>query len=156
MKTGSRLYLSSMIFGLVIAAVYGLWTKELFGTVILAMLGLGLGIVYGYLVLREERFRLVGDDDQANPDAAAGEELETFASRSRWPLIAIVGVLFMLLPLIWVPYLSVVGFFILLWALYGLMREIMPRGASIPQGPVEPGEAEPQPEPRSGNVPVSR
>jgi hypothetical protein len=136
-KTGARLYLSSTLFGFVIALAYWLWTRELFGTIILGLLGTGLAIVYGFLLVRQRRFILSSDDPEALAADESGEPIETFASRSPWPLAVAAGALLTLLPLIYAPYLSLGGLALLLYALYGMMQEIMPRRASASDAALE-------------------
>jgi hypothetical protein len=130
-KSGSQLFLSSMVFGFVIALIYGLSTHEPIGIFLLGLMGIGMLIIFGFLRMRERQFTLLSDDRDAFVSQEAGQTIETFASRSPWPFVIAVGVVLLLVPLIYVPAFSLVGLAIILYALYAFMQEIMPRRAML-------------------------
>ncbi|MGA7747445.1 MAG: hypothetical protein WCA52_10615 [Candidatus Aquilonibacter sp.] len=62
MKTFVGLWASSATFGVVIAAVYYIWSHgELAGTILLGVMALGLTFAAGYAIVAEREANLSGD-----------------------------------------------------------------------------------------------
>lgn len=64
MKIGVRLFLSSMIFGVVISVVYGFTRHDVVGSVFLGMMALALVIVAIFIVVAEPEANLAGDQPE--------------------------------------------------------------------------------------------
>ena len=127
MKIGVRLFLSSMTFGIVIAATYGFTTHDVVGVVFLAGMALALLIVAGYIIIAERESNLASDSVDASPADVAGEELGVFTLESYWPILAALGVSLLLLGVVFVPGLSfglvLLGAALVAWTARFLIRE---------------------------------
>ncbi len=106
MKIGVRLFISSMIFAIVIATVYALTTHDVVGIIFLGLMALALIIVAGFIVVAEREANLAGDHPDMSPADAAGEDLGVFSLESYWPILAAAGTVLFLFGLVFVPGVS--------------------------------------------------
>ena len=127
MKIGVRLFLSSMLFGIVIATVYGLTTHDIVGVVFLGTMALALVIVAIFIVVAQGEANLAGDHENMSPADVAGEELGVFTLESYWPIIAAAGSALLLIGVVFVPGASfglmLLGAALIAWTLRFLVRE---------------------------------
>ena len=127
MKIGVRLFLSSMIFAIVIATIYGLTTHDVVGIVFLGAMALALVIVAGFIVIAEREANLAGDRDSLSPAESAGEELGAFTLESYWPILAAAGTATFVLGVVFLPGVAlgavIVGAGLIAWTLRFMVRE---------------------------------
>jgi hypothetical protein len=119
MTVTTRLFLSSMTFGLVVAALYWATTKEMVGTVLLGLFGGGFAFVAAYLITIRRKTRLDGDEERA-PAELAGERIGVFSLESPWPVLLAVCTTALLIGVVLHPMLAVlaaIGFAVTLWQL---------------------------------------
>ena len=119
MTISLRMFLSSMTFGLVIAAVYWFTTHENVGTVLLGLFGAGFAFVSGYLGVIKPKTRLDGDEQRA-PSELAGETIGVFSLESPWPIVLACCTAGLLIGIVLHPMLaafSLVALFVTLWQL---------------------------------------
>lgn len=113
------MFLSSMTFGLVVAAVYWLATRESVGTILLGLFGAGFGFVSAYITVIKPKTRLDGDEQRA-PAELAGETIGVFSLESPWPVMLACCSAGLLIGIVLHPMLaafSVVALFVTLWQL---------------------------------------
>ncbi|MGB6060151.1 MAG: cytochrome c oxidase subunit 4 [Candidatus Aquilonibacter sp.] len=124
MKTFVGLWASSATFGVVIAAVYYIWSHgELAGTVLLGTMAIGLAFAAGYAIVAERDANLSGDRAVDNNQAARGEDLGVYTTRSAWPILLAFCVLVVLVGALWVPLLLFAGIAAMLLILWRLGAE---------------------------------
>ncbi|MGB8798444.1 MAG: cytochrome c oxidase subunit 4 [Candidatus Aquilonibacter sp.] len=124
MKTFVGLWASSATFGVVIAAVYYIWSHgELAGTILLGVMALGLTFAAGYAIVAEREANLSGDRACDNNQTARGEDLGVFTTQSAWPILLAFCVLVVLVGALWVPFLLVAGIAAMLLILLRLGAE---------------------------------
>ncbi len=127
MKIGVRLFLSSMAFGIVIAAIYGFTTHDIVGVIFLGGMALALVIVAMFIVVAEREANLAGDHEDMSPADIAGEELGVFTLESYWPILAAAGATLFLLGVVFVPGVSfglvLIGAALLAWTARFMVRE---------------------------------
>jgi hypothetical protein len=117
-----RMFLSSMTFGLVVAAVYWLTTHENVGTILLGLFGAGFAFVAGYTTVIQPKTRLDGDEDRA-PAELAGETIGVFSLESPWPVILALSTAGLLIGIVLHPLLALFAFPALCVTLWQLVRE---------------------------------
>jgi hypothetical protein len=86
MTVGLRLFISSAVFGIVIAVAYWLVAREPAGTMLLGFMAFGLSFVAGYMIVAEREADLWGDQPQADNAEAAGEVVGSYSVRSPLPI----------------------------------------------------------------------
>jgi hypothetical protein len=106
MKTGTGVFLSSTLFGAVIALLYGFTTHDIVGVLLLGFMTVALFIVAIYLRVAERNARLRADEPNATPQGSAGEVMGTFALQSYWPLPAALAASLAMVALVFLPGLS--------------------------------------------------
>lgn len=119
MTISLRMFLSSTTFGLAVAAVYWLTTREGVGTILLALFGAGFAFVSGYVRVIEPKTRLDGDEQRA-PAELAGETIGVFSLESPWPIVLACCTAGLLIGIVLHPMLaafSLVALFVTLWQL---------------------------------------
>lgn len=119
MTVTTRLFISSMTFGLVVAIIYWTTTKENVGTVLLGLFGGGFAFVTVYLISIRGKTRLDGDEERL-PAELAGERIGVFSLESPWPVLLAVATTALLIGVVLHPMLAVLaalGFFVTLWQL---------------------------------------
>ncbi len=127
MKIGVRLFLSSMVFAIAIAAIYAYATRDVVGTAFLGFMALALVVLAGYVIVSEREADLASDRADATPAESAGENLGVFALESYWPILAAVAIAIILPATVFLPGVSgifvVFGFGLLVFALRFMIRE---------------------------------
>ncbi len=122
MTIASRVFTSSMAFGLVIATLYLFTTHELVGTMLLGLFGVGFAFVSVYMFSVRKRTRLDGDE-QRTPRELAGERIGVFSAESPWPVVLAACSAALLIGVVLHPMLAVFAGAGFLAALWQLVRE---------------------------------
>lgn len=122
MTTAQRMFLSSMAFGLVVAAVYWWTTHEKVGTILLGLFGAGFAFVAGYTLVIQPKTHLDGDEQRA-PSELAGETIGVFSLESPWPIVLAVSTAALLIGIVLHPLLALFAFPALCVTLWQLVRE---------------------------------
>ncbi len=119
MTTAIRVFASSMIFGIVVAAAYWWDTHEVIGTIFLGLFGIGFAFIVGFLLAIKPKTRLDGDQ-QRTPAELAGEEIGVVSLESPWPVLLAVCATCLVIGVVLHPMLAVfalAGFLVILWQL---------------------------------------
>jgi len=126
-KSGVTLFLSSMIFAIIVDVAYAFTTHDIAGTLFLGFMALALIVLTTFVVVSEKEADLTSDDPKATASANAGETMGVFALESYWPILAAAGVALILPSVIFLPGPSGIvtagGFAILFMALRFMVRE---------------------------------
>ncbi|HTD37731.1 MAG TPA: cytochrome c oxidase subunit 4 [Candidatus Limnocylindrales bacterium] len=122
MTISLRMFLSSTTFGLVVAAVYWLTTRENVGTILLGLFGAGFAFVSGYVRVIQPKTRLDGDAQRA-PAELAGETIGVFSLESPWPIVLACCTAALLIGIVLHPMLAVFAIVALFVTLWQLVRE---------------------------------
>jgi len=123
MINGRRLFVSSAVFGIVIAVVYWFSTHNPDGTILLGLMATALVFAAGFMFFAEREACLVGDRDDALPAQAAGERLGVFTVASSWPIAIAFGAFLLLLGMVVLPALAAFGLVVMIVSILGLGRE---------------------------------
>jgi hypothetical protein len=116
------MFISSMTFGLVVAAIYWWTTRENVGTVLLGLFGAGFAFVAAYLISIRGKTRLDGDEERA-PAELAGERIGVFSLESPWPVLLAVATTALLIGVVLHPGLALLGALAFFFTLWQLVRE---------------------------------
>jgi hypothetical protein len=106
---GLRLFVSSAVFGIVIAIAYWYTSHEIIGTLMLGIMAFGLSFVAGYMIVAEREADLIGDKKQAAIKDGAGELVGTYTLRSPVPICIAAAVTFVGLGIVVSPIIAVLG-----------------------------------------------
>jgi hypothetical protein len=109
MKTGISLFVSSTVFGIIIAAAYWISSHHAGGTILLGLMAAGLSFATIYALLAERDADLTGDDPRIVQSQAAGEDLGIFTSASAWPILMALAVTATLAGVVWSMPVAVAG-----------------------------------------------
>jgi hypothetical protein len=127
MRTAVQLFVSSMIFAVVIAALYWMTTHDIIGVVFLGIMALALIIVASYIFRAEREANLAADSADIHPAEVAGENLGAFSFESYWPIVAALGSAMLLSGIVLLPGMAFVvallGAAIIAWSARFLLRE---------------------------------
>lgn len=127
MKIGVRLLVSSMIFALVIASIYGATTHDVIGVLFLGFMAVALIVVTIFIVVAEREANLAGDRKDLSASDVAGEDLGTFSLESYWPILAAAGTVILIFGVVFAPGVSfgllLAGAALVAWTLRFLVRE---------------------------------
>jgi hypothetical protein len=108
-NTGLRLFISSAVFAVAIAAAYWLVAHEITGTFLLGFMAFALCFVAGYMIVAEREADLWGDKPDATMSEAAGELVGTYSIRSPLPFWTALAITFIGLGLAISPTLAGLG-----------------------------------------------
>jgi hypothetical protein len=122
MTVATRVFLSSMATGLLIAAVYWLTAHEPVGTILLGLFGGGFAFVAGYLIVIRPKTRLDGDQERS-PAELAGETIGVFSLESPWPVLLAICTAALLVGVVLHPMLAGLALVALFGTLWQLVRE---------------------------------
>ena len=122
MSIATRMFISSMTFGFVVAAVYWFITRENVGTILLGLFGAGLAFVSAYLIVIRPTTRLDGDE-QRTPAELAGETIGVFSLESPWPVVLAACTAALLIGIVLHPMLAALALIALFGTLWQLVRE---------------------------------
>ncbi len=106
MKIGVRLFLSSLVFAVGIAAAYGWATHDAVGVIMLATMAAALILFTSYILIAERESDLASDHVEMTPADVEGEVMGVFSFESYWPIVAAVGCTLVLLGLAFLPGIS--------------------------------------------------
>ncbi|HEY1428834.1 MAG TPA: cytochrome c oxidase subunit 4 [Candidatus Tumulicola sp.] len=101
MKTGISLFVSSTVFGILIATAYWISSRHIGGTILLGLMASGLSFAAVYALIAERDADLAGDDPRMSQSQAAGEDLGIFTSASAWPIVMAAAVAVTLAGVVW-------------------------------------------------------
>jgi hypothetical protein len=101
MKTGISLFVSSAVFGILIATAYWFSSHHAGGTILLGLMATGLAFATLWAILAERDARLSGDDPHMTQRQAGGEDLGIFTSSSAWPILMAASVAVVLCGMVW-------------------------------------------------------
>jgi len=118
----TRVFLSSMTFGIVVAAAYWFDTYELVGTFLLGLFALGFAFVVAFLLSVRGKTRLEGDE-QRPPSDYAGEQIAVVSAESPWPVMLAVCATCLVVGVVLHPMLAVFALAAFLFVLWQLVRE---------------------------------
>ncbi len=127
MSLAVRLFLSSMLFAIGIAAAY-LWaTHEVVGTVLLGMMAIAMITVAVYIVVAEKESNLASDAPDVKPSDFAGESLGSFTLESYWPILGALGTVLLVQGVVFLPgtaaVASLIAAALLFFSIRFLIRE---------------------------------
>ena len=122
MSIATRVFLSSMAFGLAVSALYWFTTYDKVGTILLGLFGAGFAFVAGYLFVIRGKSRLDGDEQRA-PAELAGETIGVFSLESPWPILLACCTAALLIGIVLHPMLAVFAIVALFVTLWQLVRE---------------------------------
>jgi Cytochrome c oxidase subunit IV len=123
MKSGIVLFISSAIFGVSIAAVYWLSSRDPAGTVLLAVMAAALVFGACYMLLAERHADLSGDRPEASPGDERGVRIGIFTTRSPWTILCAAGGALIVWGLAISWALTAAGFAVLAFAVARLIIE---------------------------------
>ncbi|MBC5810417.1 MAG: cytochrome c oxidase subunit 4 [Candidatus Eremiobacteraeota bacterium] len=123
MITGRRLFVSSAVFGIVIAIVHWFSSRDYDGTILLGVMATALAFAASYMFVAEREAQLVGDRKDASNADVKGERLGVFTVATPWSLLAAFGACLLLIGLAVFPVLGVAGGAVLGFGLFQLVRE---------------------------------
>jgi hypothetical protein len=109
MLIGRRLFISSAVFGIVLAAAYWQIAHEIAGTFLLGFMAFALVFLAGYMIVSEREADFWGDDKSADGAGAAGILIGTFTIRSPLPICSAFAITTALLGLVISPTLAIVS-----------------------------------------------
>lgn len=116
-----------MVFGIIIAAVYGMTTHDIIGVLFLSVMALALTVVAAFILVAERESHLAGDETDLASSALAGEDLGMFTLESYWPILAAFGTGMLVFGVVFLPGFSlallIFGAAIVAWTLRFLVRE---------------------------------
>jgi cytochrome c oxidase subunit IV len=118
----TRVFLSSMTFGVAVAALYWFTTHENVGTILLGLFGAGFAFVAAYLIVIRPKTRLDGDEQRA-PAELAGETIGVFSLESPWPIVLACCTAALLIGVVLHPMLAAMAVIALFVTLWQLVRE---------------------------------
>jgi TRAP-type C4-dicarboxylate transport system permease large subunit len=127
MKIGVRLFVSSMLFSIAIAVVYGVTTRDLIGVVFLAMMAFAMIVCASYIVVAEREAHIAGDEADLRPADVVGEDLGVFTVESYWPILGAVGLVMLIFGVVYAPGFAwgilAIAICVIAFALRRLVRE---------------------------------
>ena len=112
MNIAVRLFISSMVFAIVIAVLYGFTTHDVIGIVFLGIMALALAIVAVYITIAEREANLASDSRDTEPADVVGENMGRFTTESSLPILAALGTTAFLCALIAFPEYALVSLFV--------------------------------------------
>jgi hypothetical protein len=122
MKIATRVFISSMSFGIVVAIIYWFTSHEPDGTILLGLFAAGFAFVVGYLLVIRPKSELDGDM-QRDPRSMAGERIGVFSTESPWPVILALSSAALLIGVVLHPMLVPLAALAFFTAIWGLVRE---------------------------------
>jgi hypothetical protein len=122
-KSFIALFGGSAAFGAVAATVYWFSSHEYAGTILLGLMALGLSFAAGYALLAEKEANLAGDSGNLQHKETAGEDLGIFTKESAWPILLAFAILWLLIGVVWSPFMTYSGLAAMLLILWRLGAE---------------------------------
>jgi hypothetical protein len=121
-KIATLVFLSSMLFGFIVALVYWVTTREPVGTFLLGLFGGGLAWDSGYLLVTRGRTSVDGDSS-LTPAQLAGERIGVFSIESRWPILLALATAGTLIGAVLHAMLGACSFLAMLWVIWRMVLE---------------------------------
>ncbi len=115
MLIGRRLFISSAVFGIVLATAYWQIAHEIAGTFLLGFMAFALVFLAGFMIVSEREADFWGDDKSAGSGISgeradpSGTLIGTYTIRSPLPICAALAVTTALLGLVISPTLAIVS-----------------------------------------------
>lgn len=109
MRIGVRLFISSLVFAIAIAAAYWWATHDAVGVILLGTMASALVLFASYILIAERESNLASDHTDMTPSDVAGEVMGVFSFESYWPFVAAVGCTLLLLGVVFLPGVSAVA-----------------------------------------------
>ena len=122
MSIATRIFISSMTFGILVAVAYWWDTREIVGTFLLGLFAVGFGFVVAFLLSIRSKTKLDGDEQRA-PAELAGEEIAVVSAESPWPVVLAVCATCMVIGIVLHPMLAVFALAAFLVVIWQLVRE---------------------------------
>ncbi len=123
MKTFVVLFICSALFGLSIGVAYWWVAHEITGTLLLGVMTAALAFAATYAMAAERDAHLDGDNPTITNEQTVGEDLGVFTTSSAWPILIAAGAALGLCGLPWSPLLAIVGFVVVILALWRMGAE---------------------------------
>jgi len=118
----TRIFISSMTFGILVAVAYWWDTREVVGTFLLGLFAVGFAFVVAFLLSIRSKTKLDGDEQRA-PAELAGEEIAVVSAESPWPVVLAVCATCMVIGIVLHPMLAVFALAAFLVVIWQLVRE---------------------------------
>ncbi|HZO94868.1 MAG TPA: cytochrome c oxidase subunit 4 [Candidatus Baltobacteraceae bacterium] len=122
MSIATRIFISSMTFGILVAVAYWWDTREVVGTFLLGLFAVGFAFVVAFLLSIRSKTKLDGDEQRA-PAELAGEEIAVVSAESPWPVVLAVCATCMVIGIVLHPMLAVFALAAFLVVIWQLVRE---------------------------------
>lgn len=119
MKIATRVFISSMAFGIVVGLIYWFVSYEPVGTLMLGLFSAGLAFVSVYLFVSRKSADVDGDTQKA-PSELAGEAVGVFSTESSWPILLALAIALLTLGIAIHPIIAFFDFpiiCVLVWRL---------------------------------------
>lgn len=123
MNSGFKIFLSSLIFGIVVAVSYWFSSYDPAGAILLGMMSLGFVLSAGYTALNARTSDLAADQRAPKPVSFAGERVGRFIVESPWPLVTALGSAGVLIGIVLQAWLAPIGALLFACGVVMLMRE---------------------------------
>lgn len=120
MRSFIALFGGSGVFGAIAAIVYWFVSHDYAGTILLGLMAIGLSFAAGYALLAERDAKLAGDSETPQHKETAGEDLGIFTTESAWPILLAFSILWLLIGVVWSPFMMYTGvgaMLLILWRL---------------------------------------
>ncbi len=121
LKTGRRVFAYG--FGIVLATIYGLTTREPAGVLLLGFFGFGLAFATGYLYFAERKSKLGSDDPEMRMSDVVGERIGVVTTETPRPPVFALGGGLVLLGVAFHPVLLIMGLGFIAIASFGFITE---------------------------------
>lgn len=123
MKPGGLLFIYGAVFYTIVAAVYGVWSKDWIGTTALVFLAAMAGLAGFYIVYTAKRLAERPEEDgMANQDEA-DPDYGFYSPHSWWPLPMGAAAAMIALGFIFATWLMLAGIVFLMISIVGLVFE---------------------------------
>ncbi|MEV7793348.1 cytochrome c oxidase subunit 4 [Streptomyces sp. NPDC087512] len=137
MRTEARLFTGVAAFFAATAALYGWWSAEPAGTVALTVAFLMASLVAFFCRVQHHK-RGMRAQDLADAEVADGAgPLDFFPPHSPWPITVALGVVLLALGIVFGLWLALIGFGVLVPAVFGLVFQYAGRGVQRSTSPEE-------------------
>lgn len=123
MTVGDRLFMYGAAFYLLIAVVYGFWTRDWIGTTALVFLTAMAALIGFYSMYTAQRLTDRPEDDQMANQDEADPDYGFFSPHSWWPLAMGISAFMIAIGLVFAAWLLLAGVMALMLSIIGLVFE---------------------------------
>ncbi len=123
MNSGLNVFLSSLIFGVVVSISYWFSSYDPVGAILLGLMSVGFLMTTGYTALNKRTSDLAADQKAPAPESYAGERVGQFIVESPWPLVTAIGAAAVLIGITLEAWLASIGALVFTWGVVMLIRE---------------------------------